>query len=151
MASNTSTIAYVGYQQDENIKGYFSNQTVFFIQAKITELLRSFYQPGIIVPQDKILNVMNAVYTNFRPSTGDIFTRYSIPSNENNNYIDKMINQVIQIITNDVQNNLINEQSNNRLDIKSTILGDFNKWGLRQYSTIKTREKKPNFLINMNY
>lgn len=148
---NTSTLAHVGYQPDENTKGYFSQETVVFIQSKVRELLTSFYPPGIIVPHDKILNVMNNVYKNFRPSTGDIFTRYSIPSRENPNYIDTMINQVIQIITNDIQTNLITEQSNSMLNIRSSILGDFNPWGLRQYSTIKTREKKPNFLINMNY
>jgi len=149
---NTYSLSHVGYQ-DSNpaIQGYFSPSTALFIQNKVTELLRTFYPPGIIVPVDRIADVMNAVFVGFRPSTGDIFTRYSIPSSENQNYVDKMINQVIQIITNDVQNNLVMEQNNSKLDINATILGDFNPLGLRQFSSIKTRQRRPNFLINMNY
>lgn len=147
---NSQYIAHVGFK-NTNVQGFFSTQTVGFIQAKITELLRYLYPPGIIVPHDKIINVMNAVYQDFPPTTGDIFTRYIIPSFENDNYIDKMINQVIQIITSDIKTNLLTEQQNKKLDIYATVLGDFNPWGLRQYSTIKLRNKRPEFSINMNY
>lgn len=149
---NTQKIAHVGFQDvDEALQIYFSDSTVRFIQAKVRELLTPFYPPGVLVPYDKIENVMNSVYRGFRPATGDIFTRYSIPSTENTNAIDEMINQVVQIICTDVQNNLTTEQNNAKLDIFNTVLGDGNPLGVRQTPPLKVRQKRPNFIINMNY
>lgn len=150
---NTQFLSHVGWQ-DSNaaIQGYFSKQTAQLIQSKVTELLRPFYPPGIIVPCERIVEVMNDIYRAFRPSTGDIFTRYSIPSSENPNHVDEMINQVIQVITSDIRYNLGMEQQNSKLDKWVELMGDFNQWGLRQHSPIKVREKRPTpLLFNMNY
>jgi len=150
---NTLYLAHVGYQNSNAaISAFFSDSTAKFIQAKVTELLRVFYPPGIIVPCERIVEVMNDIYRAFRPSTGDPMTRYSIPSLENPNYVDALINQVIQVITSDVKNNLLTEQRNSKLTVWSTLLGDFNEYGLRQHSPIKIREKRPTpMLFNMNY
>ncbi|MGL5962308.1 MAG: hypothetical protein ACRCZ0_10205 [Cetobacterium sp.] len=150
---NSQYSSHVGYQNSNSaIEGYFSTDTTKLISSKVTELLRNFYPPGIIVPCERIAEVMNDIYRAYRPSTGDIMTRYSIPSSENPNYVDEMINQVIQVIVNDVQNNLLTEQRNSKLDNWVVLMGDFNKWGLRQHAPIHVREKKPKtMLFNMNY
>jgi hypothetical protein len=150
---NTLFLSHVGYENsNEAIKAYFSLDTAKLIQSKVTELLRNFYPPGIIVPCERIVEVMNDIYRAYRPSTGDIMTRYNIPSAENPNYVDEMINQVIQVITNDIKNNLLTEQRNSLLDNWVVLMGDFNKWGLRQHSPIKIRERMPKTaLFNMNY
>jgi hypothetical protein len=150
---NQQFLSHVGYQNtNAAIEAYFSIDTARFISAKVTELLKDFYPPGVIVPCERVVEVMNDIYRAYRPSTGDIFTRYNIPSNENPNMVDEMINQVVQVITSDIKNNLLTEQRNSKLDNWVVLMGDFNKWGLRRHSPITIREKKPtSCLFNMNY
>jgi hypothetical protein len=150
---NQQFLSHVGYQNtNAAIEAYFSIDTARFISAKVTELLKDFYPPGVIVPCERVVEVMNDIYRAYRPSTGDIFTRYNIPSNENPNMVDEMINQVVQVITSDIKNNLLTEQRNSKLDNWVVLMGDFNKWGLRRHSPITVREKKPtSCLFNMNY
>jgi hypothetical protein len=63
-----------------------------------------------------------------------------------------MNDQVINIITTDVKNNLEAEQCNSKLSIWTTVLGDFNEHGLRQHGPIKLKERRPTtMLFNMNY
>lgn len=150
---NQQYLSHVGYSDsNEAIAGYFSLETARLISAKVTELLRGFYPPGVIVPCDRVMEVMNDIYRAYRPPTGDIFTRYHIPSSENPNMVDAMINQAIQVIVSDVKNNLSTEEANSKLDNWAILYGDFNAWGLRQHAPISTREKKPKtMLFNMNY
>ena len=150
---NQQYLSHVGYSDaNEAIAGYFSPETPKLISSKVTELLRGFYPPGVIVPCDRVVEVMNDIYRAYRPPTGDIFTRYNIPSSENPNMVDAMINQVIQVIVSDVKNNLLTEQANSKLDNWVILYGNFNKWGLRQHAPISTRQKKPKtMLFNMNY
>ena len=148
----TSHVGYSNAQCLDTIQVFFSPQTVQFISSKVTELLMDFYAGGIVVPDDKIIHVMNDVYTSYRPSTGDIFTRYIMTSNENTNSLDELINQVVSIIVTDVKANLTIENKNARLDPWVVLYGSFNKQGLNQTSPITTRDNKPpSALFNMNY
>lgn len=150
---NSQYVKHVGYQNtNDGISAYFSPSTARFISSKVTSLLKPYYPNGIIIPCERIVELMNDVYEAYRPSTGDIFTRYSIPSDENPNYIDEMINQVITIATDNVKNNLLTEQRNSQLTVWSSLYGDFNQQGLRQHAPIKTREKRPQPMqFHMNY
>lgn len=151
--NNWQLIAHSGFQSDSsNFDTLFSEDTLNFLSKKITELLRPFYPPGITVPHDKINNVLNAVYQGYRPSTGDIYSRYTIPSNENANYIDEIINQTLQIIVSQIKDTLTIEQNNSQLSVWTTVLGDFNQHGLQSHAPIKIRNKKPQTMqFNMNY
>lgn len=153
MENNWQTIAHSGFSStNANFDTLFSHDTASFLSRKITELLRPFYPPGITVPLDKISNVLNAVYEAYRPSTGDIYSRYTIPSNENPNCIDEILNQTIQIIVSQIKDTLIMEQTNENLSIWTTVLGDFNKHGLQSHAPIKIRNRKPQSMqFNMNY
>ncbi len=146
---------HVGYTNtNAAIEAFFSDSTVRFISSKVTELLRPLYPAGIIVPCDKIVHVMNDIYTSFRPPTGDIFTRYNIPSGDiqGYNYVDSLINQTLKVIVSSVENNLLTDQRNSKLDIWSSLYGTFNAHGLRQHAPIKIRNRRPAPLqFNMNY
>lgn len=150
---NQQKIAHPGYSDTNvGITALFSEDTVLFIYRKVTELLREFYSGGIIVPIDRIIDILNAVYEAYRPSTGDIYSRYNIPSNEYYNYVDEIINQTIQIIVTQVKDNLGTDQLNGTLTKWTTLLGDFNEKGLRSHSPIKINKRKPqSLLINMVY
>lgn len=154
---NNQYLKHVGYTDlsggiEANLTAFFSLDTAKFIAAKVSELLSEFYPPGVIIPINRVIEVMNSVYDAFRPATGSIYTRYTMTSNENDNCIDQMINQTIQIITNDVKNNLTQEQTNSRLSVWSSVLGTFNKEGLQSHSQIKLRNRRPQAMqFNMNY
>lgn len=153
-------IKYVGYNQHICtsscgglcIKTYFSKNNRYKISRKITELLQGVdkYNRPIIIPDKTICNVMNAVYENFQPEIGDIHNRYIISSKSPSNYIQRMIDEVINIITTDVKVNLGIEKHNSTLSVWTTILGDFNKHGLRSHSEIKIRENSVNGKMNFN-
>lgn len=154
MIINQQKIAHAGYvDTNVGISTLFSKDTVLFISRKVTELLSEFYSGGnIIVPIDRIIDILNAIYEAYRPSTGDIYSRYNIPSNENYNCIDEIINQTIQVIVTQVKDNLGMDQLNSKLTKWTTLLGDFNEKGLRSHPPIKINKRKPqSLLINMIY
>lgn len=150
---NDQYLRHVGYSDvDANISAYFSDQSINFMSAKVSELLRPIYPNGVIVPTHIIRNLANAIYESYRPSLGDIFTRYSVVSRENYNYVDEMINQVIKVAVDSIRNDLDQRMINSKLTVWSSLLGDFNKEGLRPHDNVKIRKRRPQpMLFNMNY
>ena len=150
---NNEFMRYVGYEDTISIQQFFSNDTVRKISNKITQLLMGVdkHNRPIIVPNQTIFSIMSAVLDNYRPETGDIHSRYNIPKRGTVG-VQSMIDQVINIITTDVKNNIGMEECNRNLSIWTTVLGDFNEHGLRSHSKIKLREKRPMpMAFNMNY
>jgi hypothetical protein len=97
---------------------------------------------------------MDSIWSNFRPNTGDIATRYTI-NNENPyryiNYSSDIIRQVITVIVNDIKNYIDITKNNNDFSIWNTLSG-INSRGLRHHPTIKLNERRPNPLqFNMNF
>lgn len=153
---NDNYTRYVGYIDDNSeLKQYFNDITVSTISAKITELLQGVDSENraIIVPNKTIWSVMSEIYNSYRPPTGDIYSRYIVPSGTIfDSYIQNMIDQVIEVITSDVRNNLSMEEHNKQLTIWTTVYGDFNQQGLRQVPPIKIRNKHPAYgQIHMRY
>ena len=156
-AANTNLLKHPGWRETNTcVKKYFSNDTVNLISRKITELLQGVDPEGrdIIVPNSTIAGIMSEIYSSFRPPTGDIYSRFNIPSGEPSNYVQSMIDQVIEIITSDVQNNLGIEENNRKLTAWTTVLGTFNEHGLRSHDELKIRKKNTNhrgMVSFMNY
>lgn len=153
---DTNFMKYVGWEQSNDcIKEYFSQTTINFISNKITELTMGVDHKNrkIKVPDKNICAIMSSVQDSFRPPTGDIYSRYIVPSGMSpESYVQQMINQVIQIITNQITTSLGMEEYNKTLTVWTTLLGDFNEKGLRSHAPIKIREKRPNPMeFNMNY
>jgi len=146
---------HVGYEQNNGcIAQYFARQTIETISHKVTELLEGVdpQERMIVVPDDKIANVMSAIHDGYRHPVGDIFTRHHIVSGESPNYLQNMIDQVINVIVSDVKNTIDTQENNKKLTIWTTVLGDFNNEGLRAHSAIKIRNKHPaQMQFNMNY
>ena len=160
--SNDQFIKHVGFVDtlslDNNdsscLREFFSKKNRDKVSCKITELLSGVdcKNRNIIVPDKTIASVMSAVYENFRPETSDIYSRYNIPQGGSPDYLVRLNDQVINIITSDVKNNLGMDSSNSKLTIWTTVLGDFNAHGLRSYPPIKLKERRPStMLFNMNY
>lgn len=159
---NDSFIKYVGYSDhmcgsecgESCVRQLFSKSNIKKISYKITELLMGVNKDNrpIIVPDKTICSVMSSVYSNFRPETGDIHTRYIVPKAREQNYTQRMMDEVINIITSHVRTSLGMEECNRNLSIWTTVLGDFNKHGLQSHSKIKLRERRPDpMMFNMHY
>ena len=147
---------YVGYKDNNPcIEKYYSNENVRKISKKVTELLMGVHPENrpIIVPDSTIYNVLDSIYQNYRPPTGDIYGRYNIPSGTTTeSYVQDMIDQVIEIIYSDVKNNLEVEYNNSKLSKWVTVLGDFNDNMLRSHPILKIKKRRPNPMeFNMNY
>jgi hypothetical protein len=160
---NDQFIKHVGYkehicsQQCGSLlcpRQFYSKENIKIISEKITQLLMGVNKDNrpIIVPDKTIYSVMSSVYENFRPETGDIFTRYIVPKSRSIGYIQNMTDKVINIIVTNVRVTLETEENNSKLTVWTTVLGDFNEHGLRSHSKIKLREKRPQpLMFNMNY
>jgi hypothetical protein len=154
---NDNYTRYVGYKDTNNAlqTRFFNVNTIAVISNKVTQLLQGVSNDNrkIIVPDHIISNVMDSVYINFRPQTGDIYSRYIIPNGENiDDYVQSMVDQTIEIIYSDVKSNIQMEQNNKTLSVWSTVLGDFNDNQLRSFPPIKILNKHPAYCqFNMNY
>ena len=107
----------------------------------------------IVVPKRTIAGILSNVQANYQPPVGDIMTRYIIPSSVGpDDYVQNIINQTIEIITNSVRTEMEMAQNNEKLTIWTTVYGDFNEHKLRQHPPIKVLNKRPNpFQFHMNY
>jgi len=149
-------IKHPGYSENNPcIEKYFSIDTMIMISKKVTQLTMGVDPQNrpIVVPHTNIYSVMNDIYANYRPSTGDIFSRYIVPSGESTeSYVQNMIDQVIEVIVTDIRNNMEMDENNRKLSVWTTVYGDFNTEGLRQHPPIKVRNRHPAyFQFNMNY
>lgn len=147
---------HVGYSEsNECIRKYFDAETVRTISRKVTELTMGVDPNNrpIVVPTKTICSIMSDIYDSYRPPTGDIYSRYIVPSGTSSeSYVQSMIDQVIEVITADIRNNLGMEECNKKLSIWTTVLGDFNSHSLRSHSFIKVRNKRPTPMqFFMNY
>jgi len=155
--TNLNFTRYVGFQSDSDCsKFFFSQDTTHYISREITKLLDGVHPSGrpIVVPNERINEVMNDVYISYRPPTGDIYSRYIVPSDSArpSNYINTLIKKTIQIIYSTIKTDIEQENNNRSLSAWTQVYGDFNKHGLRSHSTIKLREKRPQTMqFNMNY
>jgi hypothetical protein len=145
----------IGFQTDnQTYLKLFSDDTIRFISEEVTSLLRGVSKDGrdIIVPDETIQSVLNNVYTNYRPQTGDIYSRYNIKQFEGRDDANHVITETIQIIVDQVKNEFEISQANYDLDIwDSVLLGDgISRKGLRQYAPIKLRENRPTPML-FNY
>lgn len=148
-------IRHVGWDENnECFRKYYSDKTIDIISKKVTELTRGVDPQNrkIIVPKNRICEVMDGIYRNFRPPTGDIYSRYIVPNDQQANMVQSMVDQTIEVITNYIRTELGIEQNNQKLTAWVQVYGDFNPNGLRQVPQIKTRERRPAVMqFHMNY
>lgn len=141
---------YVGSNINDNavVQQFFSKTTVDFISKEITDATLDVDERKrkIILPDDKILHLMNSVYLSYNPPQG--FDSNWTPQQ----YYDSLINQVIYQAVFDITNVLGREQCVQKYSVWDSVLGDYNRRGLRGYGPIKLRERRPNTMeFNMKY
>lgn len=156
---DTNFQAHVGWTQTSdsawNLKYLFSKESLDVISQQISDALRGVDPQGrrIIIPHDKIANVLSSVYRNgTRTQIGSIYSKDTIPDNRSRNDVRNIINQTINIVVSAIRDEIEITENNKKLSVWSTVLGDFNTQGLRQYAPIKLRTRHPQYMaFNMNY
>jgi hypothetical protein len=141
---------FIGFDINDNlfVKEFFSKNVIDLISRKATLLLDGVdeYKRDIIIPDNRILEVMNTVYSSYKVSVG-FDNRIS-----NYDYVQNMIGDVIARIIYDVKNTLGYEQCTNKYTIWTTLYGDFNNEQIRSHAPIKIQKNRPNsFEFNMKY
>lgn len=148
-------LRYAGWSESNPcIKILFSPETVNLISKKVTELTIGVDEKNrkIVVPNYIICSVLDANYRNYRAPVGDIHSRYIIPNTDQGSMVQSIIDQTIEVITNNIRNQLGMEQANRKLSAWVQVYGDFNTHGLRQFPPIKVLERRPAVMqFNMNY
>ena len=141
---------FVGSNSNDSIliANFFTKDVVDFISEKCTNLLEGVDEKGrqIVVPDKRIFEVMNTVYSSYNYPIGFDATI------SKDQYVKNMIGDSIARIVFDVKNTLQYEQCRNKYTIWTTVYGDFNKEKLRQHAPIKILKNRPNsFEFNMKY
>lgn len=148
---------YVGWDVSKNdsFSTLFNRENVLVYQKRITELLQGVEPSNrpIIVPVDTILSVMYQCYQSNQPQTGDIYSRYIQAENTlNRDDLTNIVNRAINIIVSQIRTEYAMIACNNKLTVWTTVLGDFNREGLRSHDVIKLRKRGPERMqFNMNY
>lgn len=135
-------------------KALYSDDNLQYIQDRLYELLRCLRTDGrpTIITKRVIAGAMSSIEYSFRPQLGNAYTMYIIPAEKLRNDTKTLNEHVIEFIYNQVKTEYDMDKNNAKLTVWTTLLGDFNEHGLRQYSTIKTNQKPINkFRFNMNY
>ena len=114
---------------------FFSKRNLDFISNQITLRLEGVHPQGkhIIVPDDKILSVMDSIY-----NTAHI-------------EIDGMTMMTISYIVDHIKNEYEIENQNKKLNKWVIQYTNDSNTGLVSHPKIKIREKRPAFTFNMNY
>ena len=152
-------IQYVGWEQtvDDNEKYafIFSQKNMDYLSATISDALQGVDPQNrkIIIPDDKIANVLSTVYKyGTRRSIGDIHSRYIVGPIETRNDIKDINNQTINIIVSAIRDEVEMTENNKTLSVWNTLYGDFSPVGIRAHAPIKIRKRTPQRLMfNMNY
>jgi hypothetical protein len=149
---------YVGWDQQVNWNSFlsklFSKETIQTIQKKTSEYLVGVDEQGRnIIPTDRVVeSALYGVFQNYRPKTGDIYGKYTVNNDNSRDDYSYIVDQTISLLVKGIRNELEMQQNNSKLTIWTTLLGDFNEHGLRQYAPIKVKNKRPDpMLFHMRY
>jgi hypothetical protein len=147
---------YVLYNEEWTppLRYLFSDENLKKIQAKLYTLLKCVRDDGrpIIVTLPTIANVLSQVQDNSFPELGDIYTLLQIPGEKVRDDISRMNDITTEFIYQQLKTEYEIENNNKKLTVWTTLLGDFNEHGLRQYSQLRLNNKPINKVrFNMNY
>ena len=147
---------YAAYDQNMTpaLNYLFSNENIDLIGTTLYDLLKCLRKDGrpISVTRGVIAQVLSQIQQSATRQIGDIYTVYNIPQAHVRDDISRFNKMTVEFIYNQVKTEYEMDQNNKKLTIWTTLLGDFNDHGLRQYSTLKINHKPINKLrFNMNY
>lgn len=129
----------------------FSSENLQLIAKKVSELMACLGRPVTLTRKTVSSAVSTVLYT-YQPQLGDMYTIFQIPAAQPRNDLKSINEQAVELIYSQLKNEYEIDENNKKLTIWTTVLGDFNEHGLRQYSSLRLNNKPINKLrFNMNY
>lgn len=132
----------------------FSDATVEKIQKRVMEIIKEskVVDRPVIVSEETIYNVMSEVSEMAPANVGDMYLQYNIPQQHPRCDPQTIIKRTINIIASYIINEYGIINANKKLSVWTTVLGGFNKHGLRSHPPIKLKERRTQpMMFNMNY
>ena len=130
---------------------FFSKENMDHLYNTIhTKLKKQGY--NIVVTHKVIGGVMSDILRTHTPEIGDVYDIYQIPADTIRNDVKNMNDRVINVIVSTIIDEEESKRWNESLSVWDTVLGDFNRQGLRAHSIIRKKENdymKGQF--NLNY
>ena len=149
---------FVGWDQQASwnilLDKLFSEYTIKLIQNKTAYYLDGVDKKGRrIMPSENVVETaLLGIFKDYRPRTGDIYGKYSVVNPNDRDDYKYIVDMTISLLVREIRNDIERSQNNEKLTIWTTLLGDFNEHGLRQYPPIKLRNKRPDpMLFHMRY
>lgn len=136
------------------VQRLFTKTTVRVIQQKTSDYLLGVEPNGKkIVPTERVVIAsLYGVFKNFHPTTGDIYGKYTVVDQTQRDDYSYIVDQTISLLVQGIRDDIGMAEQNQKLTIWTTVLGDFNEHGLRQYPPIKINNKRPDpMLFHMRY
>ena len=135
-----------------HLKELFSDNTINKLSLIITQKIKDQIKKNIQVTNNIISDTLTTLY---KYESEQFLMRF--PGRENtlttgNHRFEELLQKTINIIVNQVCNEYITIDKNKKLSIWDTVLGDFNRYGLRAHQEIKLNNKRNDRIyFNMNY
>jgi hypothetical protein len=136
------------------VQRLFTKTTVKVIQQKTSDYLMGVEPNGKkIVPTERVvIAALYGIFKNFHPTTGDIYGKYTVVDQTHRDDYAYIVDQTISLLVQGIRDDIGMAEQNQKLTIWTTVLGDFNEHGLRQYPPIKINNKRPDpMLFHMRY
>lgn len=136
------------------VQRLFTKTTIRVIQQKTSDYLMGVDPNGKkIVPTERVvIAALYGIFKNFHPTTGDIYGKYTVVDQTHRDDYSYIIDQTISLLVQGIRDDIGMAEQNQKLTIWTTVMGDFNEHGLRQYPPIKINNKRPDpMLFHMRY
>lgn len=137
------------------VRQLFTKQTLNLIRNKVALYTKGVDPKGrTIIPSDRVISeALYSIFRIYQPNeVGDIYSKFTVVNPANRNDYATIVDQTINLLTRGIQADIEMSEQNWKLNIFDTILGDFNKQGLRSHPILYMKERRGDpFLFNMNY
>jgi hypothetical protein len=140
---------YVGFMSTPLYDMWFSPPTLAQCRIGIETYLHKIELGYVHVTDRSIWSAMDTVYKGYTPIKGDIFTQFNRVGQVDE--YDLLLKRVIELVTSSVKDEAFLQIEQNKLNIWDTLLGDFNRHGLRQTPVIKLNNKRIPFAFVQRY
>jgi hypothetical protein len=153
---NHTTLRHYGYDEtNKNYKMLFSDEVIEMIIGDVKRIISKYNgdEFKIKLSKNTIINVLSSVHKNYKPPVQDMFSIHNNSHNYNKlGKEEQIIKETIELVSKQCINELETIKCNSKLSKWNTLLGDFNKLGLRSHDQIKLRNRRPaSFQFNMKY
>jgi len=123
----------------------WSEESIAFVQSQTTDLLARKLGVAISVPRSTVVDVLNSQLQHYRPKTGDIFTRYTLPKETDRDALLSTIDVIVAAVSGDLQQ----DASNRSFSIWNSV--DGSPLGMQFHPQVRLNRRRPKQRFNLRF